>query len=59
MTPVVSNDPNSVNGKFFAFTPSGKIDLGTLNVEAGNYFDLNGEYEILFTKVDDAVAPSV
>lgn len=59
LNPVVSSDPNSPNGKFFAATPSGVIRLAVLNPEAGEYFLLNHEYDVLFTEVEAPAAPSV
>lgn len=47
-----SNDPTSENSKFWAASPNGEIRLGTLNMEAANYFTINGEYYIAFTKVE-------
>ena len=37
------------NKAFFASTPSGSIDLGTINIEAARQFDLNKEYYVDFT----------
>jgi len=37
------------NEKFFASTPTGQIELATINPEAGNAFELNKEYYVDFT----------
>ncbi len=39
------------NKKFFASTPSGQIELGTVNAEAVAQFQLGGEYYVDFTPV--------
>jgi hypothetical protein len=36
--------------KFFAATPSGSVELGVVNPDAGNYFELNQAYYLDFTK---------
>lgn len=36
--------------KFYAATPSGEVNLGTVNPEAGNYFELGQAYYLDFTK---------
>lgn len=36
--------------KFFAATPSGTVELGTVNPAAGNYFELGQAYYLDFTK---------
>jgi hypothetical protein len=41
------------NKKFFRWTPSGKIELNTVNPEAGNQFELGKEYYIDFTIVEE------
>lgn len=48
--PVNSRDKNSENAKFFASTPSGSIELGTVKLAAG--FDLNKEYYVDFTPAE-------
>lgn len=40
------------NNRFYATTPSGSIELGIVNKEAGDYFDLSGEYRVTFEKVE-------
>jgi hypothetical protein len=37
------------NKKFFANTPTGTIELGTVNLEAANLFELNKAYYVDFT----------
>lgn len=37
------------NKAFFASTPTGSIELGAVNLEAANQFELNKEYYIDFT----------
>ena len=49
LTPVYSNDPASENAQFWRFTPTGKIELGTINPEAWKQFELGKEYYIDFT----------
>lgn len=44
------NGSSEENKQFFASTPSGSIELGVVNPEAGKYFELNQEYYIDFTK---------
>lgn len=39
---------NDENKKFFASTPSGSIELGTVNLEAAKQFELNKEYYVDF-----------
>ena len=38
------------NKTFFRWTPSAKIELNTVNPEAGNQFELGKEYYVDFTK---------
>lgn len=49
--PVYSDDPNSENKKFWEASPSGEIKLGTVNQAAWQEFDLDGEYEVIFRKI--------
>lgn len=37
------------NKQFYAYTPSGHIDLGTVNAEAAQQFELGKEYYVDFT----------
>lgn len=48
LSPVYSSDPESENGKFYAATPSGNIELGTINEEASKQFILDKEYFVTF-----------
>lgn len=51
LDPVSGNgDPGHENTKFWNQTPSGQIQLGTINPEAWAEFELGGEYYIDFTK---------
>lgn len=43
-------DGSEDNKKFFKWTPSGKIELATVNPEAGNQFELGKEYYVDFTE---------
>jgi len=48
--PVYGNgDPNHENTKFFAYTPSGTVQLGTVSPEAWSQFELGKEYYLDFT----------
>lgn len=49
LSPVYSNNPNHENSKFFRYTPSGTIRLGTVNPSVWPEFELNQEYYIDFT----------
>lgn len=48
-SPVYSNNPQSENSKFWDASPSGSIQLGTVNPEAWGMFELDKEYYIDFT----------
>ncbi len=48
MFPVVDT-AGGENEQFFASTPSGKIELGTVNAEAVGEFDLGSEFYVEFT----------
>ena len=50
LNPVIDGSPE--NKEFYQYTPGGRIELGTVNAEAGNYFELGKEYYIDFTKAD-------
>ncbi len=45
-----NNDPQHENTKFWAATPSGSVELGTVNGSAAAYFELGEEYYLDFTK---------
>lgn len=49
MAPVYSNDPESENRKFWEASPSGSLQLGMVNAEAVNQFELGKEYYLDFT----------
>ncbi len=49
----VVTDGSPENKAFFAFTPSGRIELGTVNKEAAAQFELNGEYYVDFIKAGE------
>ena len=48
----VSGAGETENAKFFASTPSGSIDLGTVNKAAAEYFALDGEYYVTFERAE-------
>jgi hypothetical protein len=53
LSPVYGNgDPNHENSKFWAYTPSGQVRLGTVNGDAASYFELGKEYYLDFTKAE-------
>lgn len=52
LVPVRSNDSKHENAKFWNATPSGKIELGIINLEAAEYFELGKEYYLDFTLAD-------
>lgn len=50
LSPVYANgDPNHENTKFWAASPSGRIELGCANLAAADAFELGKEYYIDFT----------
>ena len=51
-SPVYSEDPSSENAKFWNATPAGHIDLGVVNPEAWQHFELGQEYFVEFTPAD-------
>lgn len=51
LNPVYSTEAESENGKFYAYTPAGKIELGTVNAEAAKEFALDQEFFVDFTPV--------
>jgi hypothetical protein len=53
LNPVYSNDENDENKKFWDATPSGKIELGTINLEAAKYFELGKEYYVDFKEAEN------
>ena len=55
LTPVyANNDPTHENTKFWDASPSGEIKLGTINPGAWQQFELEKEYYVDFTKVEEA-----
>ena len=53
MSPIYGNgDPNHENTKFWNASPSGKIELGTINPAAWRQFELGKEYYIDFTPAE-------
>lgn len=49
-SPVYGNgDPNHENTKFWRATPSGSLELGTVNKEAWEQFELGKEYYLDFS----------
>jgi len=60
MTPVYANsDPDHENTKFWNATPNGELRLGTINREAAEQFELDGEYYIDFTPANGVCAPAL
>jgi hypothetical protein len=53
LVPVYSQDPGSENHTFWKYTPSGAIQLGTINPAAWEQFELNREYYVDFTPAAD------
>ena len=47
-----TNDPADENSKFFRYTPSGVVELGTINDEAAKEFEIGKEYYLEFTKAN-------
>lgn len=51
--PVSANgDPNHENSKFWAASPSGKIEIGCANLEAARHFELDQEFYVDFTPAE-------
>lgn len=40
------------NQSFYKWTPSGRIELLTINADAAAQFEVDGEYYVEFTKAD-------
>lgn len=54
LSPVTANNPE--NQKFYEATPSGQIEIGTINDEAAKAFPLGGEVYVDFTPVETPAA---
>lgn len=53
LSPVYGNaDPNHENTKFWQASPSGRLELGCVNLEAAQQFELGKEYYLDFTLAD-------
>ena len=52
LQPVYSGKEGSENKAFWEASPNGEIRLGTINMAAADYFELNGEYYIDFTRAE-------
>ena len=50
MLPVTSG--SSENESFYRYTPSGKVELGTVNEAAANSFEIGKQYYLDFTPAD-------
>jgi hypothetical protein len=55
---VYDDDPNSENGRFFKYTPSGEVVLQTINEAAANEFIVDEEYYVDFSLAPVAEATS-
>jgi hypothetical protein len=53
-TPVTANtnDPKEENSRFWDASPSGSLQLGTINPEAWSQFELGKEYYLDFTPAE-------
>lgn len=49
LSPVTSGSEE--NKQFYAATPTGNIELGTINQQAAEQFELDAEFYVDFTKV--------
>lgn len=49
---VYDSDPKSENGQFFQYTPSGSINLSTVNPAAAALFVRGQEYFVDFTRAN-------
>lgn len=52
LSPVYDSNPESENGQFFAATPSGNIELATVNPAAASAFVIGKDYYIDFTAAE-------
>lgn len=53
LMPVISQDPNSENKKFWDYTPSGKLEM-TIKGAAGEMFNVGQEFYIDFSPAPSA-----
>lgn len=53
LNPVYDANPESENGKFFKWTPSGEIRLGVLNKAAWEKFEIGKSYYVEFTPAEN------
>jgi hypothetical protein len=51
-------DGSEENKRFFKYTPSGQIQMGTINAEAANQFEVGDEFYVDFTKVPKVQEPA-
>lgn len=55
LSPVFGGENDSEENKqFFKWTPSGKVELGTLNFDAAKQFEIGKEYYIDFSKCEES-----
>jgi hypothetical protein len=50
LTPVINGSDE--NKEFYKWTPSGRIELGTINEEAAKQFEIGKEYYVDFTPAE-------
>ncbi len=55
LAPVYSDKPGTENKTFWDYTPSGSIELGTINPAAWQQFELEREFYVDFTPAPPAV----
>ena len=48
----VPGEPEHENSKFWKYSPSGEIKLGTINPQAWEMFELGKEYYVDFTRAE-------
>lgn len=46
---VYDENPESENGQFFKYTPSGQISLSVVNVDTASHFQVGKEYYVDFS----------
>ena len=52
LSPVTSSNQDDENAKFYAATPSGHIELATVNANAAAEFELGKQYYVTFDKAE-------